>query len=349
MNKVRWKRRAMVAALAAAMLLAAGCGSAGNRDAPGGIDPPQVDYGEDLDWSGEFSEEAMAAPEAKAPVTLYFRDPEGFVTPIGMRIPAEEGIARLSLQYMVEGGPAEDLLPEGFSAILPQGTEVKGIDIRNGLAIVDFSESFTDYNPQDERKILEAVVWTLTGFPSIDRVQLWVEGKPLKEMPVDGTPVEPYLTRAMGINLEMEPGLNPALASPVTLYFKNVSGDGYGYFVPVTRLIRHSESMTEALVRELVKGPSAYSPLHGVLDPETKVHDVVMTDRTVAVNLGGNVPVINGKVSGDALQALVLSVTEQTRRNVQILVNGESGFESTDNVNYGVPVSRPAQINPLGT
>lgn len=350
MKHPRWIRRAAMAGLIAATLLVAGCGFNMNQDLAGSIDPPQVDYEDELDmvWKDSLMEETMAGLGAEAPVTLYFRDPDGFVTPLGLRIPAEEGIARLSLQYMVEGGPGEAYLPDGFSALLPKGTEIHGIDIRDGLAIVDFSEAFTDYNPQDERKILEAITWTLTGFPTIDRVQLWVEGRPLKEMPVDGTPVEPYLTRAMGINLEMEQGLNPALASSVTLYFKNRNAQDFAYFVPVTRLIRHTEDLTEALVRELIEGPSANSALYAVLDPETMVHDVVMTDSTVAINLGDNMPVIDGKVSGDALQALVLSLAEQTGRNVQILVNGESGFAASDNVNYSVPVGRPSLVNPMG-
>lgn len=351
MRKHRFARRAAIVGLAAVPLFLAGCGIFKAEETGGYIDPPQVEYDldveTDLDLGGNEWDVA-AVPADEAPVTLYFKDRNGYVAPIGLRIPAEPGIAKLALSYMVEGGPGEALLPEGFSALIPAGTEIMGMDISpDGVAYVDFSEEFTNYNPQDERKILEAVTWALTGFNSIKSVQLWVNGKPLKEMPQDATPIDEPLTRAMGINLERDKDVNPAQASPVTLYFQSQTTDDHIYYVPVTRLIRYTDNMTLAALQELVDGPADGSGLHSVLALDTEILNVELLDDTVVVNFGER---IQGdlRLDADAMQAVVLSLTEQTQRpKVQIMVEGKAGIVIGEKTEFASPVTRPAQLNPI--
>jgi germination protein M len=348
MKRVRFIRRLMLVSLVSIPLVLTGCGWFGAEETSTQIDPPQVDYdlGADI-FTDVVDEEVMAEPEQLAPVTLYFKDAQGYVAPIGLRIPAKEGIAKLALEYMVEGGPAEDLLPSGFHALLPKGTTIVTNVTKSGLAIVDFSENFTQYNPQDERKILEAVTWALTGFKSVNQVEIWVAGKVLKQMPVDGTPLDEPLTRAMGINLERAEGVNPALASAVTLYFQGQNEDNYMYYVPVTRLVPYTDDMTAASVRELVKGPVDDSQLHSVMPASTEILNVEQDNDIVVVNFGSNIVGSDQKVSSDSLQALVLSLTELTGvPKVQIMVDGQAAVVASDQVNYTTPVSRPAQVNP---
>ncbi|MNU06339.1 Spore germination protein GerM [compost metagenome] len=46
--------------------------------------------------------------------------------------------------------------------------------------MVDFSKEFNNYKAEDERKVLEAVVWTLTELDNVEKVSIRVEGKELK-------------------------------------------------------------------------------------------------------------------------------------------------------------------------
>ncbi len=84
---------------------------------------------------------------------------------------------------------------------------------------------------------MESLTWTLTDRPDIKNVQIWMDGKRLNEMPVDGTPLDHPLTRAVGINLEVGQGATPLDSSPVTVYFSSSSPAGVQYYVPVTRLV----------------------------------------------------------------------------------------------------------------
>ncbi len=348
-----WTRRMAIIGLAAAMLLLAGCGWFGASETVGQIDPPQIDYdfesGLDVGLSDDGDISAvMANVGPEAPVTLYFKDPAGHVAPLGVRIPAEEGIAKLMLSHMVEGGPLAEQLPEGFTALLPQGTKVLAMDIREGLATVDFSTEFTSYDAQDERKILEAVTWALTGFDTIDQVRIWVDGKPLAQMPRDATPLDEPLSRAMGINLEIDEDVNPARASAVTVYFAGETLDDYTYYVPVTRLIRYTEDRATAAVRELLEGPSAGSGLSAVLPSDTEVLHVQLRDDTVIVNFGGMMNEQENTLQASAVEAVVLSMLEQTGfPKVQIMVDGSAGVRVGSAKEFASPVTRPASINPI--
>ena len=70
------------------------------------------------------------------------------------------------------------------------------------MATVDFSKEFKDYQAEDEMKILQSITWTLTQFDSIEKVKLQMNGHPLEEMPVNGTPISGELSRNDGINLD---------------------------------------------------------------------------------------------------------------------------------------------------
>lgn len=349
MRRYRWLRWIALASFILLPLLTAGCGLFKSDDTAEQIDPPQNEADAAAAMNAAVVDGVMET-ENQAQVTLYFKDEKGFVAPISMEIPKVEGIAKEALSYMVEGGPAESSLPSGFTALIPNGTQIKGMNIIEDkkLAIIDFSEEFASYNVQDERKILEAITWTLTGFPSIENVEIWVEGKALKEMPVDATPLDEPLSRAMGINIERSEGVNLGQSSPVTLYFLNQTTAAYQYFVPVTRMIPRTDDIATATMEELIKGPDQISALSEVMVPTAEILNVERSEDLVTVNLSDKILNADQKAPADALKAVILSLTESTGASkVQIMVNGNTKVSSTDDGNYNVPVNRPAAVNPL--
>lgn len=338
---IRW-----AAVVGMVVLLASGCSLPGKKEQSQQIDPPPT--GADaMATSGKVSQ-TIANPMQ---VTVYAKDEKGFVAPIAVQVEKSQGAARKALEYMVDGGPVQGRLPAGFTSLLPKGTEIKGINIVEDqkLAIVDFSKMFTDYNLQDERKIMEAVTWTLTGFPSVEKVQLRVEGKPLKEMPVGGTPLDESLTRAIGINVEKPESVEYGQSTPVTLYFLNQNQENYSYYVPVTRLVPRTNNVAEAVIRQLIAGPDQKKGLVAVMAPGAELLKVDKTDDLITVNFSDKMLGPDKKAPAEALKAVVLSLTENTNAaaKVQILVNGDAKVSATDNQSYAKPVSRPQTVNQL--
>ncbi len=338
----RWIR--MAAAGAALALVTTGCSLGGSRS----IDPPQVGYEVK---TGKEAKAASAEAGKHLAATGYFLDAGGYTAPLQIRVPAGDGIAKQVLSHMVDGGPGSAQLPQGFRALLPKGTIVKGIDIKTDekLAIIDFSKEFANYNMTDERKILEAITWSMTTFPTVEKVQLRVEGVALKEMPLDGTPLDMPLSRkTLGINLEASKGVNFGRASAVTLYFAGKTKDNKSYYVPVTRLIHQTDDLVKATMAELIKGPSGKS-LASVILPTAEVLNSAATGDIITVDFSDKLLGPDQKAPSESLQAVVLSLTETVGQStkVQIKVNGDAKVNATDNRSYAQPVMRPEHINEI--
>ncbi len=327
------------------LVMFTGC-SLGAADDSAAIDPPQV-----TPASASVSEGTEAAVQSNPfRAMLYVEDADGYVAPLGITLPADSvSFAAKTLEYMVRGGPVDSLLPSGFRALLPEGTKVVSLDIdpSTRTATIDFNQAFTNYPQQDERKILEAVTWAMTHFPTVDHVQLWVQGKWLKEMPVAKTPLDEPLSRKFGINVERAAGVEYSRATPVTLYFMNETADSFAYYVPVTRLVDWTDNVAEAAMAELVKGPQDTGKLESVFLPGLEVNEVAVSADKVIVDLHNSQTTTDGKLPGEGLQAVVLTMADTTAvQAVQIMIDGQHQAIGTDEQNYGAqPVVRPNVMN----
>ncbi|CAM3536008.1 MULTISPECIES: GerMN domain-containing protein [Brevibacillus] len=340
----------MTAVLGVSAVLLSGCGLFGPEKEVSSIDaPPLSEVAVEVpDVTEEGSlEQPEAVEQGTAERTVYLLDANGYVVPVSLTLPKVEGLAKQALSYMVKGGPVETLLQGGFSAVLPQGTEVKGLLIKNGVATVDFSKEFKTYEEKDEKKILDAVTRVLTEFGNVKTVQIWVNGTPLKEMPVASTPIN-QLDRNLGVNLELADGAIPGSTSAVTVYFQGQLDDARTYFVPVTRLIPTTQNVAKATVEELIKGPKQDSQLFSSLLRTTRVLDVKQDKDLITVNLSSDILKYDeGKdANPDALESLVLSLTESTgAKQVQLLVEGKP--LTSEAHDFSKPVARPLHVNPI--
>ncbi|CQR57909.1 GerMN domain-containing protein [Paenibacillus riograndensis] len=360
------------ACLLAVPLTLSGCGLFGSESAS--VDPPpseveaqmlQVsgegtpDTGvlgpvalDEADLAAGVSTDTAPAAAAGERTTVFLEDGNGLLAPVSLSLPEGDNTAMLkdSLAALVSKGQYASALPEGFKGVLPAGTEVKNITVdKDKLAVVEFNSKFNDYEPADERKILEAITWTLTGQDGIQGVQLWVDGKKLTEMPLQDTPLDRPLTRALGINL---PKHGPLLmnSSAVTVYFSAATSDGtHQYYVPVTRFVPAGQDTLKAALNELIAGPESEKGLEMVMTQETVLDSVEAGQNgVVTVSLNDDMFADGKGVPAEMLESVVLTVAQNSDDAlVQIRMNGQKTVTGTNNVDYGQPVSAPEYVNVL--
>ncbi|MNV21168.1 Spore germination protein GerM [compost metagenome] len=283
--------------------------------------------------------------------TVFLEDGNGLLAPVSLSLPKSKDSSALknSLMALVSKGEYASSVPEGFQGILPAGTEVKNITIdKSNSAVVEFNSEFNNYDPLEERKILEAITWTLTGQDDIKSVQLWVDGKKLTEMPLQGTPLDRPLTRTMGINL---PKQGPLLmnSSAVTVYFSTTSPDGIQYYVPVTRFVPAGQEQLTAALNELIAGPESGNGLEMVMTQGTILDSVdAGQNGVVTVSLTDDMFTDGKGVPAEMLESVVLTVAQNSDDSlVQIRLNGKESITDTDNVDYSKPVSAPEYLNEI--
>lgn len=346
-------------------LLATGCVFGPKEDVGTdevGIDPPQIDYtanqpGDIVLEIGEAdsfeAEESLTETPREVEREIYVFNHQGYVVPITVKVPYTESVAKQALEYLVVDGPVTPHLPEGTRAVLPAGTEVEVNITESGTAIVDFSNEFATYAPEDEQGILEAITWTLTQFDTINDVVIWINGHPQDTMPVNHTPIAKKLSRKDGINVEVARGTHVTSSSSVTLYFKGESPSGtFDYYVPVTRLIPKSDNLVLATVEELIHGPEYGSGLYTDFLRSTEILEASLSGQRAVVNFDEQFLRFSGdemKASDSAVDSLVLSLTElDTVKEVQVLVNGESNLITFNGKDLSKPVTRSFKLNTTG-
>ena len=77
--------------------------------------------------------------------------------------PAAAGIARAAVSLAIDSPLVrEETAYYGVYPVIPEGTEILGIDIRNGTAVIDFSRHLLNYGTAwSERNIIAAIVYSL--------------------------------------------------------------------------------------------------------------------------------------------------------------------------------------------
>lgn len=316
------------------------------------IDPPQdaeaVDNLENIEEEEQGAEaendENVAATET-VPRELYLIDSNGMVVSQTLELPAPNSneVATQVMEYLVKGGPVTEILPNGFQAVLPEGTEILGLNLQeDGTMIVDVSEDFKNYEANDELKILEAMTHTLTQFENVNKIKLRIDGQQLKEMPVNGTPISEGYTRVNGINIVDTDTLDLMESKAVTMYYP-AEHDENRYYVPVTQYIESGEENEfSSVIQGLIDGPGYNTNVVHVFNPETtlanepKLNDGVLE---IVFNEGILKDSEQSIISDEVMETIVRTLTEQRNveavnvkvENVEQLVN-ESGEAYTEPV-----------------
>ena len=144
----------------------------------------------------------------------------------------------------------EELQYYGVYPILPVNTEILGINIKDGIAVIDFSNKLLEYDSEDaERNIVASVVYTLTEFSTISSVRMRVNGRELKTLKY-GTDVSGLLSRKnISINSKLARGTAKA-----DIYCFKRANEGFTYLLPVSVETGENGEITPALlVKQLLQ------------------------------------------------------------------------------------------------
>jgi hypothetical protein len=101
-------------------------------------------------------------------------------------IPATKGVATAAMNALLDG-PSGAERSGGLSTTIPDGTDLLGLSIKDGVATVDLSREFeSGGGSASVLGRLAQVVYTLTQFPSVQSVLFRVEGRDLHALGGEG-------------------------------------------------------------------------------------------------------------------------------------------------------------------
>ncbi len=266
------------------------------------------------------------------------------LVPVKLYIPWEEGIAKAVLRQATEEHFPPEAKAAGLAPLLPAGTRVLGMSIREGLAKVDFSREFSEYLPERERLLLTGIIYTLTEFPAIDRVEILLEGEKadFSGQNLAGFP----LGRELGLNHESPESAGDA-AQKITLYFLYTAGEDY-FYVPVSRAVPETKDWLLTVAGELFKGPRQKNVLSSAVPAGIKLKSAQAEGGKVVLHLEGETAAGGSETGALRLQQqTALTFTEiEGITEVSLLVEGNP-LSFSPEITLPAAFGRPKEWNVL--
>jgi hypothetical protein len=130
---------------------------------------------------------------------------EPTLVPVLRTVPESSATATAAMKALLAGPSAKErtAFPH-IGTLIPAGSKLLGIEISRGLGTVDLSAEFASLSPADAgdggmfslRGRLAQVVYTLTQFTTVDRVNFKLEGKPVRVFTSEDVVLDKPVTRA---------------------------------------------------------------------------------------------------------------------------------------------------------
>jgi len=182
---------------------------------------------------GNTADGLNAAATAKIAITVYYQDADGYLIPTTRLIDKQQGIARAAISGIIDGAIVrEEIQYYGLYPVLPENTDVLGINVKDGLAVIDFNTKLLNYADKfAERNIIASIVYTLTEFDTIGNVRILVNGFPQQVLKY-GTDISGLLNRD-NIMINTREALNSTV-SKADIYCRKKANEGFTYVLPVS-------------------------------------------------------------------------------------------------------------------
>ena len=297
---------------------------------------------------GEKADEIKnPAGKGTLPVTLYYQDGEGFIVPVTIGFERQEGIARAAVESLVDNSlTREELEYYGIFPVLPQGTEILGINIKQGTAVIDFNNKLLNYEDGTaERNIISAVVYTLTEFKTVDSVRILVNGRSPGRLKF-GTEISGTLGRENVLvnseRLNLKEGMRK-----IDIYLTKVINDKRICILPLSIEFSGPEGDdVPARIVELLVMEHSGGKLHSELPSGTKLLQSDHSANTLILDFNGEIKKYGGTAREDGIIKQILYSMKQIKgvERVRILIEGKPDYlpEGTDLTNE---MAIPREIN----
>ena len=191
--------RRLIGVLSIVVMLAASCGTGppptaqpagpASTAAPGGPSTPEVRSSGVVDDAPGGSAPAAAdgtTEPSRYFVEIYFVRDGRHASPVTVDVAGGPAVATAAIEALI-AGPAPGQATDGLTSAVPVDTRLLSLDIDRGLARIDFSVEFEAGEGRSSMTTrLAQVVYTLTRFPTVTRVEFLIGGRPVESFSSEG-------------------------------------------------------------------------------------------------------------------------------------------------------------------
>ena len=217
--------------------------------------------------------------------TIYLVDRNNYVARTSIPSCKCEGVdkAKDLVEGLIIDGNKSSIIPNGFRSIIPPSVRILNLSLDNSILTIDFSKDILDVSEREEKKMLEAIIYTLTSIEGIDKIIIKVEGEVLNNLPNSGESLPSVLDKSYGINKTYDL-VNTSDIDSYTLYYVNKYNNNE-YYVPVTKYVNSKiTDPIKVIIKELSSSPIYETNLMSYLNSEAKLISYDLSEDTLKLN-----------------------------------------------------------------
>lgn len=209
---------------------------------------------------------------------------------------------------------SNNYIREGFTKVIPKNTKLIGISIENNLVKLNFSKELLNVSLENEEKMIESIVYSITSLDNIKYVSLYVEGNILNKLPKSNKNMNTILDRGIGVNKEFNI-TNVNNTSKTTIYYMSKYNDYY-YYVPVTKIDNNDKNKIEIIIKELTGNKLLNTNLISYLNSNTELLSYNETDKTLLLNF--NEGILEDINTNNILEEVSYSINLSIKENYNV-------------------------------
>jgi len=212
-------------------------------------------------------------------------------------------------------------LPEKFNASIPENTTLLDYSLKDGLLKINFSKEFLNVTEENENKMIESIIFSLTTIKDVKNIMIFVEGERLQELPNSHKKLDLYLNRNFGINkvIDINDFHNTSM---VTIYYLSKNNDYY--YIPVSYISNDNKDKIDIIINNLKSNRLNNSNLLSHLNYQVELMNYEATEEEVSLNFNDILldSVYEGKLKEEVKYAVSYSIRDSLGfENINFLVN----------------------------
>lgn len=232
------------------------------------------------------------------------------------------------IKYMIDAltidGASKENLPQNLKPIIPKNTRILSLSLENNLLKINFSKEFLNVTKDNEEKLIESVVYTLTENKNVKEIMIFIEDTKLEYLPQSNIKLPTTLTRDFGIN-KIYDITNIKDISKTTIYYIGKEQDLI-YYIPVTKIDNNQNNKVEIIIEELKSSPTYETNLLSYLASSVKLLNYETLEN--AINLTFNNEIFSDFNDKNILEEVKYSISLSLKdtlhvEEVNFLVDGE--------------------------
>lgn len=265
-----------------------------------------------------YSEQIITVNELTIPI--YIKDQNNYVARTNI-IKKESDEIEYIISLLTKGSINENYLPMNFEATIPENTKLLDYSLNNKILKLNFSKELLNVNVNDEKQMIESIIYSLCELDNVDKILIFVENEKLNELPNSKIKLPISLDKSYGINKVYDINSFKNITKSTVYYISKI--DNTTYYVPITKITNESANPVEIIVNELKTSPIYESNLISFLNASYELKNYEIMENTVNISFDNKMILnINDEnITEKVKYTLALSIRDTLGKDVNININ----------------------------